>query len=265
MATTTINVNTAITNGVTPINSGTSGRIFYQNSANKISQSDNLFFDEVNSRLSLGQGSSPGARLDVRAQGALSTDIAFRVRNSADTRNMFEVLGNSVVRGTNGSNTSFEFAPSAYRFHQSVQGFSTNGAVMFEAQNISGNSIGSLRTHNTAGNVLVHLTGNVESLAINGKIAINRGASARVVLAASLAGGFLTGVNYASFINGTTPSFEADMFKMYASDIVAGNSAPHFVTENGSVIKLYKQNLPTTPTTTEIATLLSNLGLANLI
>jgi len=34
-----------------------------------------------------------GARLDVRAQGALSTDIAFRVRNSADTRNFLVVNG----------------------------------------------------------------------------------------------------------------------------------------------------------------------------
>jgi hypothetical protein len=34
-----------------------------------------------------------GARLDVRSQGALSTDIAFRVRNSADTANSFEVNG----------------------------------------------------------------------------------------------------------------------------------------------------------------------------
>jgi hypothetical protein len=39
---------------------------------------------------------SPGARLDVRAQGALSTDIAFRVRNSADTADIFSVNGNGV-------------------------------------------------------------------------------------------------------------------------------------------------------------------------
>lgn len=36
---------------------------------------------------------SPQARLDVRAQGALSTDIAFRVRNSADTANLIQVNG----------------------------------------------------------------------------------------------------------------------------------------------------------------------------
>lgn len=34
-----------------------------------------------------------GARLDVRAQGSLSTDIAFRVRNSADNANLFDVNG----------------------------------------------------------------------------------------------------------------------------------------------------------------------------
>jgi hypothetical protein len=40
---------------------------------------------------------SPQARLDVRAQGALSTDIAFRVRNSADSANLFDVRGNGNV------------------------------------------------------------------------------------------------------------------------------------------------------------------------
>jgi len=38
-----------------------------------------------------------GARLDVRAQGALSTDIAFRVRNSTDTANLISVAGNGAV------------------------------------------------------------------------------------------------------------------------------------------------------------------------
>ena len=42
-----------------------------------------------------GINASSGARLDVRAQGALSTDIAFRVRNSADSANLFGIRGNS--------------------------------------------------------------------------------------------------------------------------------------------------------------------------
>jgi hypothetical protein len=66
--------------------------------------------------------------------------------------------------------------------------------------------------------------------------------------------------------NATSPTSNgADQFHLYSADIVAGNAAPHFRTENGSVIKLYKQDLPTSPTNAELATFLSNLGLANLI
>jgi hypothetical protein len=49
-------------------------------------------------RGNVGLGTTtPGARLDVRAQGALSTDVAFRVRNSADTADLLSVLGNGNV------------------------------------------------------------------------------------------------------------------------------------------------------------------------
>jgi hypothetical protein len=44
----------------------------------------------------IGQA-TPQARLDVRAQGALSTDVAFRVRNSADTLNIFDVQSDGVT------------------------------------------------------------------------------------------------------------------------------------------------------------------------
>jgi hypothetical protein len=38
-----------------------------------------------------------GAKLDVKAQGSLSTDIAFRVRNSADTQNLMSITGDGRV------------------------------------------------------------------------------------------------------------------------------------------------------------------------
>jgi hypothetical protein len=41
------------------------------------------------------------AKLDVKAQGSLSTDIALRVRNSADTSNLFMVKGNGVLNAAN--------------------------------------------------------------------------------------------------------------------------------------------------------------------
>lgn len=43
------------------------------------------------------KGAALGAILDVKAQGALSTDIAFRVRNSADTQNLMSIAGNGDV------------------------------------------------------------------------------------------------------------------------------------------------------------------------
>ena len=59
----------------------------------------------------IGGITTPGARLDVKAQGALSTNIVFRVRNSADTQNFLVVTGAGEVynRGAKGNefNTFF--------------------------------------------------------------------------------------------------------------------------------------------------------------
>lgn len=52
-----------------------------------------------------------------------------------------------------------------------------------------------------------------------------------------------------------------DSFQQYSNDIVPGNAAPHFRTENGDVIRLYKQTLPAVPVLTDVIALLTNLGL----
>lgn len=82
--------------GTTPVTSGTNGRVFFQ--AGGVVQQDSAFFwDNTNKRLGVGATPASTVRLDVRAQGALSTDIAFRVRNSADTANLVSVQGNNVT------------------------------------------------------------------------------------------------------------------------------------------------------------------------
>lgn len=81
-----------ITVGTTPITSGVDGRVLFQ-SGGVVQQDSSLFWDNTNKRLGVGATPSTSVRLDVRAQGALSTDIAFRVRNSADTRNFLVVNG----------------------------------------------------------------------------------------------------------------------------------------------------------------------------
>jgi len=65
----------------------------------------NLFWDNTNKYLGVGNN-SPQAILDVRAQGVLSTDIAFRVRNSADTFNSLVVNGAGDVFNNGGGGVS---------------------------------------------------------------------------------------------------------------------------------------------------------------
>jgi len=61
-----------------------------------------------NTGLAIG-ATTANARLDVRAPGALSTDIGFKIRNSADTLDLFNVLGNGNVGiGTNAPSQKLE-------------------------------------------------------------------------------------------------------------------------------------------------------------
>jgi len=83
-----------LTIGTTSIASGTVGRILFQGSSNFLQQDSQLFWNNTSKSLGVGATPATTVKLDVRAQGALSTDIGFRVRNSADTANLFDVQGN---------------------------------------------------------------------------------------------------------------------------------------------------------------------------
>jgi hypothetical protein len=105
-----ITPSSGITIGTTPISNGAAGRILFQWSGPVVQQDSNFIWDNTNKRLGVGI-SLPQARLDVRAQGALSTDIAFRVRNSADTANIITANGKGQVWSNGGglvaSNTAY--------------------------------------------------------------------------------------------------------------------------------------------------------------
>jgi len=104
-------ISSSITIGTTPITSGVAGRVLFQNGGNVVGQDSALFWDNTNKRLGIGATPDASTRLDIRSQGALSTDIAFRVRNSADTANIFQVNGDGNVysngKGLVSTNTAF--------------------------------------------------------------------------------------------------------------------------------------------------------------
>lgn len=62
--------------------------------------------------LGIGTGYSATARLDVKTPGALSTDLAFRVRNSADTLNNFAIDGKGHINARANNNTQLYFGGS---------------------------------------------------------------------------------------------------------------------------------------------------------
>lgn len=90
-------ISSGLTIGTTPIALGTIGRVLFEGTGNVLQQDSTLFWDNTNKRLGVGATPSTSVLLDLRTQGALSTDIALRVRNSANTANILTVNGKGQV------------------------------------------------------------------------------------------------------------------------------------------------------------------------
>ena len=161
-------------------------------------QDASFFWDNTNKRLGVGATPATNVRLDVRAQGALSTDIAFRVRNSANTANI------AVLNG----NFSGSYAKLGI-------GLSSGVPIL--------HNIDALYTSGTAPNISLGTS----------TLAIREGANSFV----RFIGG---GVRSIAVSNGAAHTGLGNAFEMYSADIVAGNAAPHFRTENGDIVKLYR-------------------------
>ena len=329
----------AIAVGTTAVTSGTVGRVFFQGTGDVVQQSSSLFWDNTNSRLGVGATPSASVRLDVRAQGALSTDIAFRVRNSADSGDLLSVRGNGVMylpqpAGSgqnilyiaNTNDTLLRYLSSTFGSLAIGQNASiTNGSYY---NTVIGNSAstGSLasfgisigfstivnskaiaigdraRTDGTdaivigntsgatyySGTRSIHLgrKGNVGNAILADDVFMtyfNSDSSSTLTRANGSFG--LLGQGAYILGNGTgtygldkfmgdggntlvvrnhasIPSTNVvDSFQQYSADIVAGNAAPHFRTENGNIIKLYQQSSAGITTVADLVTVLTNLGL----
>lgn len=269
---------------------------------------------------------SPQARLDVRAQGALSTDLAFRVRNSANSQNLLSIAGDGRI--AIGLNAQFLGTTDAFKNvvigggakDISVAGVSENSvAVGYNAiSNNGGTAIGANTTIIGSSGVAVGASAyaGIDSTAIGAgaradatslyqSLAIGKGARASALLSGIIAVGQssytnalsqtlafcvdpsgansqtmlltnkanlvfrnstqltagthwnTTATNTLTIHNGTiTTGNIVDAAQFYVTDIVAGNAAPHFRTEAGDIIKLYKETTAVTA-----STLVSNLGM----
>jgi len=256
-----------LTIGTTAITSGTVGRILYEGTGNVLQESANLFWDNSNTRLNIGAVASPTGTVTIKSPA--TTGIALQIRNNADTGDRLTLNGNGLLTltGTLNSLSAFDsgFASSGYYIGTSgsisasnsyvwwvpgsginvICNGSTPAASINLRQQFSSNA---LQINNYNDSFRVTHAGWASTWQLHG-VNGNWGMSTGTVAAAATRGVF--------FIeSGTAPTTSpTDIIQMYSADIVAGNAAPHFRTENGGIIKLYQQT-----TAVAAATLVSNLG-----
>ena len=189
-----------------------------------------------NGNLAIGTGYSASARLDVKAQGALSTDIAFRVRNSADTVNLVRF---------NGDGTHFFFNSTGstnINFYEYGHGIWANGGSSFRIKNLNGSTSieGTTSTRFITDVTNKAITFDGRQLHIGGQSLPTINGDSCIIIE-----------------SGTAPTTAlSDRFYIYSADITAGNAAPHFRTENGNIIKLYRET-----TAVAAATFVANTSL----
>ena len=237
-----------------------------------------IFTDAGNDMVGIGTA-SPSAKLDVKAQGALSTDIAFRVRDSVhNSRNIFLVRGDNNVfnpatvwQDIDGSQdvsfraraslSYFEINHTAYNnATEALKAATTMGKIAFTA-------VPSQNKFNFVNSAQYWGTGGVYSggfhwykSGVSGDPLVTRINSSVTNANRQM---WLTPENSLLFFNtsGITYTTNVDSFQLYSADITAGNAAPHFRTESGDVIKLYKQTSTGTETVADVVQYLKNLGL----
>ena len=185
----------------------------------------------IDGKVSVGV-TAASATLHIRGAGTTGSTTAFLVQNNEATpKDLIKVTDygdiylfqNMLGRGIHFGN-------------QSSRIFNNNGVIDMWNIRITGGSLGSMMNGNMQGFY------NLTNLQI-GQTTFQSGYSGALVL------------RRANQPTGNT----IDTISIYAADIVAGNSVPHFRTEDGSIIKLYKYQAVSSPQ--GIADALTAIGL----
>lgn len=197
----------------------------------------------INSSGNTGLGTfTPDARL--RVAGTVNGTQA--IFSNVDGRGL--QISTSVISGTNeagvvlnarSSVTSGTFifqTDGTQRVQIDSSGLAIYGGNALEFINSAANTVSAIRP--TGGGTSIMSTNS------NGlHIAVGTEAAGDLILASNNTERVrLSSQGWFSHINATNPSSSVtDSYVQYSADVVAGNAAPHFRTENGAVIKLYQE------------------------
>lgn len=148
----------------------TSGSVLFSDGTTIAQDNSNLFWDNTNNRLGIGTA-TPDSRFYIAAQGALSTDLVFKIRNSANTADILKVNGLGIMEMTNVStslqllNTTgvgVQFQNGAGSTSYSIRGWNVNSGA-YTPLNINASTLNLNTLSNTnvifgGGNVLINTT-----------------------------------------------------------------------------------------------------------
>lgn len=279
-------VKSALNVGATPSINGLNGQLLFSFD-NVVAQDSSLYWDNISKRLSIGAGSSPGARVSIKAQGSLSTDKVLQIDNSAGSDFLFAIdgVGNTehrpiingspthkyhgrfavtlILSGTQPSDNLYSHSRiiDTYRDYTSTAYTLKNALTFYKNSGPDGNMF-SNNMNFIVNNSHYHDGANVGK---NGFFWYNPPMSTTIEnVLDSHRSAFLSYEKTFSLFNSpvtdnTFGSTQVDSFSMFARDI-EGISCPHFRCENGDIIKLYKQDWGSVITVSDIIEKLQNLG-----
>jgi hypothetical protein len=199
----------SITVGTTP-STGVDTRVFFQ-AGGVVQQSERFTFDNTTATniLQLGSGANLGVSLRTIAPGATVGDIAFRVRNSADTGDLAYINGvgdvalssATITAGTGGNGTAIAIGVAA----TTNTGYNANPITIGKNSTSNGNSIAignGASTGTGQANAINNIsigTGATTFSAVTDCIAIGRGTTTGQT-ASTIAIG--AGINFSSYDGG---------------------------------------------------------------
>lgn len=213
----------------------------------------------------IGDTQLPGAMVDINNPDTIQ--LEFRARNSAGGGMYINSFGsnNCIIDPTTG-NSNFYFGRDTTLATTVIQ----SGNALIGTTTNSGQRLQVAGTARIYGTALPHLL--IEQTAATGNVELQFSANAAytaiIRTQTGQAVGFRDGVsnsnldiysgsqislggggapfgstNTLTIPNGTAPTSGTPLnsFVLYSNDITAGNAAPHFITENGAIVKIYQE------------------------
>jgi hypothetical protein len=171
---------------------------------------------------------------DVYSYGAIQAATAIAIGTTPDTNVPFKILKNiNATVGIHFQNTS----TSSLAFSAIQLGTDVTGATAFTNLVYASSGITESGVYKKSGTSLINTgAGGLNFLSVSQPIRFFTSSGNGTLRAEIANDGFI------NHFTGTAPSTNAtDGYRQYSADVVAGNAAPHFRTENGAVIKLYQE------------------------